>query len=389
MNLIVIVISLLDSALRYLGTFLYQANAPVDVVKSIYEFLAFSNLLVMVWFVMIPIAARAAFHEGHNQLILGLYRKTILCLFFITCLALIVQVTLIASESVDAKYIVVNIFSIAWFGASLSILKAQSKIIHLSLLRAISSMLYLGVMLCCMVLGFDLLYVLIGLILSTLLPCFFAEILIGKVKRVSVKVVRFTQWMVKINLHYKSMIIQSAALITIINIDRLIVSGTGNAHFVAQYAIATSICAPIIVIGNVLGLDYFTRFIKRRSTESVLGQILTSACYAFGGVILCWTLYFSLLALGLFEDRMPGVKILAVVTAYYYMYVISQFLCFYSAVNRGGIKHNLGYMALALLIYYLEPTSIYALKSILLVGIFALTLGALSVYQTPRELRGS
>jgi hypothetical protein len=71
------------------------------------------------------------------------------------------------------------------------------------------------------------------------------------------------------------------------------------------------------------------------------------------------------------------------------MYVISQFLFFYTAVNKGGIKHNLGYMALALLIYYLEPTSLYALKLILLIGIFSLTLGALSVYQTPRELRGS
>jgi hypothetical protein len=389
MKLLVILISFIDNTLRYLGSFLYQTSAPVAVVKSIYELTALSSLLLIIWFVVIPIASRAAYYNGRNQLILGLYRKTMFFLFSITCLALIVQGTVIVSESFDAKYITVNIFLLVWFGTSLSLLKAQSKIIHLSLLRVMSSMLYLGVMLCGMVLGFNLLYVLIGIILSSLLPSIFAEILIGKVKRVSVKLRRFRRWMVTINLHYKSMIIQSAALITIINIDRLIVSGTGDAHFVAQYAIATSICAPIIIIGNVLGLDYFTRFIKRHSTEGFLGQILTSACYAFGGVILCWALYFSLIALDLFEDRIPSVKILAVVTAYYYMYVISQFLFFYTAVNKGGIKHNLGYMALALLIYYLEPTSLYALKLILLIGIFSLTLGALSVYQTPRELRGS
>ena len=383
----VLALSLFDNAIRYLGTFIYQTSAPIDVVKTIYELTAISSLLVMVWFVSIPLAARAAFHRGHNPLILGLYRRTIFVLFLITFLALIVQQEVIIPGSFDSIFITANIFLIAWFGTALALLKARSKIVHLSILRAGSSTLFLGVMACGMLFGFNIFYILIGLMGSILIPSLAAEMLLGKIRGVSTTYQRFVQWMVKINLRYKGMIIQSAGFITIINIDRLIVSGTEDVQFVAEYAIATSICAPIIIVGNVLGLEYFTKFIKRHSTESFFSQVLTNACYAFAGVLLCLTLYFSLRTLQVFEDRMPSIEMVAVVSAYYYMYVIAQFLFFYSAVNAVGMKLNLTYMGIALLVYLSAPTSINALMFIFAIGVFVLILGSLAAYQTMRTPR--
>ena len=84
---------------------------------------------------------------------------------------------------------------------------------------------------------------------------------------------------------------------------------------------------------------------------------------------------------------MPSIEMVFVVSAYYYMYVIAQFLFFYSAVNAVGMKLNLTYMGIALLIYLSAPTSINALIIIFAIGVFVLILGSLAAYQTMRITR--
>lgn len=336
MSIILFCLAMFENLIRYAGTFYFQAKASPEIVSQIYETTAVANIMLFVFFITIPIAARSAFHEGKLKVIIFLYRK-ICKLVFLTSLMVFFLVSLLVEIEMPWETLLFGM-SLAWFGTAVSLLKAQRKLFHLSGTRNLSGILYTLTMVASVYFAISGKHTIVYLVLGNCVAALASEILIGSTPNFNIRLSRMFKWCFLILKKYNSLIIVSFTFATMINIDRITVANFADPALTTKYAVATSLSAPVIIMGNSFALTYFTNLLRRNPDTSVLSKLGSINLLSLAAAIISIIIYFIIAQIGFLGTRLPEFGLIVLVLILYALYANYQYLSFVLASRQANLS---------------------------------------------------
>lgn len=330
-NLILIFFSGIDSGIRFIGTFIYQTNASYGNVAEIYKFIVYSNFACIPFLLLIPITYRFAHFANLKKPVETIYKKLILYLFIFFALTSLI---FFIFDSETKGYAILNGFLLGFFGSLVSILNILGKLYFLQVLKACLGCLVAAALFSGLIFNLNS-FTIIQLMILSVIGCSCAALSVIKLNhKITFNILKLFSWL-KVGLYkYRGPIMNTGLLILYVNIDRLIVSNISNEVFLSQYAISTTLCAPIIVISNVFQLRYWPKFAKKNSSENYGQYLYFLVLMSLSMGIACFLVYFSIKNLNIFSSRIPEINSYVLVLFYYMCYPVVQFNSFYFALKR-------------------------------------------------------
>lgn len=326
MSIILFCFAMFENLARYAGTFYFQSVAAPEIVAKIYETTALANIAVYFFFLMVPITARSAFHKGKLKLVTFIYRRVFILLFLtLTLLGFLISLFL---EIQMPWRMFLLAMSLAWFGAAISLLKAQEKLLHLSMVRVLCGVLF------SITLFFASYFELLAsqaitcLIIVNFAAAIISEILIGKTPKFKIRFFRLMRWGILILTKYHGLIISAFSFSLILNIDRITMANFSGPLLTTKYAIATTLAAPVIIMGNSFALTYFTSLLRRNPITSILSKLWSINLLTIVASLISLIAYFTISRTGFLSTKLPEFELIALVLVLYALVANYQYVSF-------------------------------------------------------------
>ena len=348
-NIFLILLSFFDSGIRFVATFVYQTNADQQSVSALYKFLVVSNLFCIPFFLLIPVTYRFGHFGRLNNIVSSIYFHLLL---FLMIIYLMIVSFLISYTEVILIYSVAYGFCLASFGTLISILNVQQKIKFLQILKLFLGFCIASVLTLALIFKINYLSVFTYFIISTIGCCVISALKINFNAFFLIKLRLLYRWIKLATHRYRGVAINNLVLLVYGNIDRLIVTNIADDSFINQYAISTTISAPIIVVANVLQLRYWPTFAKKNSVALYNKQLMSMLFVSFVLIVSCIGVYFLILGFKLFPDRLPSFGLYFLVVSYYAAYPVTQFNLFYSGLMHPSLVRSCTILFCSLIAYF-------------------------------------
>jgi len=316
---------IVENILRYVAHLFLQLYGNVAVAASYYVALANASLIGTLFIFTIPIATQSAL----KPYLLSRYSAQSNIIFLAITL-----VILVFNHFYSGIFtIILFAISLIWFGTGLSFIKVMEKFRILIMCRLGSALVYTSIIILSIQLELDETKIIHSITLANFLGIIIIEVFIIKTNFKALKLRSLLANVCILIAKHRNYILNSFLLILLLAIDRLLVSKNYADDEVVRYAIATSLCAPLIILGNAYNIIFFTSVISKRvriSRYSRLAQINLNACINTILIIGC---YYMAIRMGFFEEKLPPFKYIFFVVTYYWLYINLQHVLFTSAAT--------------------------------------------------------
>ncbi len=275
-------------------------------------------------------------------------------------------------------------FCLATFGTLISILNVQGKLQFLQILKVCLGCIIASILIIALIFKLSYLSIFKFFIISIFAFCAIAVAKVNFRRIRAVKLHKLYKWIKLAIYRYRGATINTILLLIYSNIDRLIVTNVSDDSFINQYAISTTISAPILVIANVLQLRYWPAFAKKGSRAVFKKQLLTLMFVSLCLSISCVCVYLLMLGLELFPDRLPSLDLYILVVFYYSLYPVTQFILFYSGLKRPSLVNPFILVSGLVIAFFLTTSVSYLIFTLPLLALMYLIIPIISI-QIVRE----